>query len=287
MAAACPAVPQPMMQTDRGFEVSPWDKPKRIGANHAACRPVRSAVEHRICLECAYPVKDLPKCPECGQDVDSVTLRVWNVRRDLLEQRSRTLRTSLAVLLGAVLLCGFGMYGLCTGPTWGIGRMSAALTDHWVANVLGAILLPSIAVVGAWLAPLPLLYFAKPHNRLPVACIWEASMWRFHVPWMAICVMGPIFAALISIPFATVAYQFVAMAVLLIAWISIGLVMAITWVQTVKRRLHDASLLHAAPGVWLILWGVPMFLASGMLGAFAGMFSTVRSMELWGTPGLF
>lgn len=242
-------------------------------------------MEHRICLECAYPVKDLPKCPECGQDVDAVTLRVWNVRRDLRDQRMRTLRTTLGVLFGAVLLCGFGMYGLCTGPTWGIGRMSAALTDHWVANVLGAVLLPSIAVVGAWLAPLPLLYFAKPHNRLPIACIWEASMWRFHVPWMAICVMGPIFGAFAAFPSLTV--QIVGALALFVAWIGLGLLIAFTWVQSVKRRLHEASLLHAAPGVWLILWGVPMFLASGALGFFAGMFATVRCMELWGTPGQF
>ncbi|HEX2837347.1 MAG TPA: hypothetical protein VHN77_04380 [Phycisphaerales bacterium] len=247
-------------------------------------RPVRSAVDHRICLECAYPVKDLPRCPECGQDVDAVTLRVWNVRRDLLEHRTRRLRRALGVLFGAVVLCGLGMYALCTAPVWGIGRMAGALTDHWVANVVGALVMPTIAILGAWLAPLPLMYFAKPHNRLPIACIWESSMWRFHVPWMSICVLGPLFGAIAAFPVTVV--QVLGALLFGLVWIAASVTMAILWVQSVKRRLYEASLLQAAPGVWLVLWGVPMFLGAGILGFFAGMFTAVRSMEMWGTPGL-
>ncbi len=285
-----------MMHTDRVGCAGLSGKPKHIGRGWAAeaealNQTLRSsvpwAVDHRICLECAYPVKDLPKCPECGLDVDSVTLRIWSARQELVARRGARLKRTLGVLLGVVLLCGLGMYGLCNGPSWGLGRASGALTDHWLANVLLALALPSVAVLGAWLAPFPLLYFAKAHDRLPIMCIWEESMWRFHVPWMTICAMGPIFAVFIGVPFATLAFQMACVMVLLLAWAAICLTIVVIWVQAVKRRLHEVSLLHRAPAVWLILWGVPVFLAAGLLGFFAGMFSTVRSMELWGTVGVF
>lgn len=191
----------------------------------------------------------------------------------------------LGVLSSAVLLCGLGMYGLCTAPTWGIGRASAALTDHWVANVLGAILLPSIAVVGAWVAPLPLAAISMPHNRLPMMCIWEASMWKFHVPWMATCVMGPIFGAFATFPFPAI--QIIGAMSLLVAWAAICLIMAFTWAVTIKRQLHEASLLRTRAGVWLVLCGVPIFFAASVLGLLASIFAAVRGMELWGTAGLF
>jgi hypothetical protein len=219
--------------------------------------------------------------------VDAVTLRVWNARRRLREQRIPALRRTLALLAGAIALCGLGMYALCDAPAWGIGRGPAALSEFVWQNVTGAVVLPTIAVAGGWIAPLPLLYSAKPHNRAPAMCVWELEMWRFHTPWMLICVMGPIFGAFVAAPSVTGLYQIIVAFMMFLAWGGVCLVSAVLWVQAVKRRVHEASLLHTAPGVWLILWGVPMFLCAGMLGFFAGMFAAARSIELWGQPGLF
>ncbi len=272
-----------MMHTDRGCCGSSWGKPKRIGANHPARRPVCSAVEHRICLECAYSVGDLERCPECGQEVNAAIRAVWEARRELLRLRSARLKRTAGLLFLAVIVCGLGVLGLVLAPRVGLASQSFKPGTVMQEGVPLAVMLTMIAVVAAWCAPWVLTRMARSHDRAPLMAAWESTMWRIHVPWMSIAPATLVLAITISLLPSDLAQMagYWTCVLLLIGWGTACIWTFINWTDHLRRALQSVCLLSTRTGTWLIVLGVPMFLASAALGFLGGIFGTLACFANW------